>query len=157
MVKDLLAPFGDKWPEGSNFNMEHGEKVTAFDSNGNQILAAPPVKLRCFSTFTACKSLLLATHLDMTRPRAHAEPLLFSLIVHLKPAHFENGFLGGNIVKSEGLSPLPCVPNTHESYSTILRVFPRKQRSERGCHTVPMRYPNTHEPYSTSQTIPTKQ
>ncbi len=85
MIKDLLAPFDNK--------MER------------KYWQAPPNKLRCFSTLTACKSLLFATHLDMTRPRAHVEPLLFSSIVHLKAAYFENGFYVGNIVKSEGVSP----------------------------------------------------
>ncbi len=71
---------------------------------------APPVKLRCFFSFShLAKACFSQSHLDMTRPRAHAEPLLFSPIVHLKASHFENGFLGGNIVKSEGLSPLPWV------------------------------------------------
>ncbi len=85
-----------------------------------------------FFLFRTCKTLLFASHLDMKRPRAHAEPLLFSPIVHLKAAHFENGFLVGNIVKSEGFAPLPCVVQYPRVLFNNSPNYFQENRSEKG-------------------------
>ncbi len=81
------------------------------------------IKSDVFSIFTPCKSLLFVSHLDMKRPGAHAEPLLFSPIVHLK------AFFEGYIVKSEGLFrrnhafPIPTSP-----IQQLSELLPRKQK-----------------------------
>ncbi len=91
-----------------------------------------------FFIFRSCKTLLFAK-----RPRAHAEPLLFSSIVHLTPAHFENGFLVGNIVKSEGLCAVTMrYPNTHESHSTKQKWKGWKSG-----------LPNPHDPNKTTESL----
>ncbi len=69
----------------------YGHKMTCFDLFLG--IVSHQIKSDVFSFFRTCKSLLFAFHLDMTRPRAHAEPLLFSSIVHLKRHTLRMGFL----------------------------------------------------------------
>ncbi len=35
MVKDLFAPFDNKWPEGTNYKMEDTARVVAFEWEPN--------------------------------------------------------------------------------------------------------------------------
>ncbi len=58
MVKDLLAPFDDKWPEGTNFNMQNGEKVTAFEWEPNIAKFIIATQAQQFWTFETNAGLL---------------------------------------------------------------------------------------------------